>query len=50
MADTAVVAEVPQRVALPLHLQRVQQLLNLSPLLDHIEKLFAGSENGSDER
>ena len=35
----------PQTVALPLHLQKLESLLNLAPLLGHIESLFKG--NGS---
>lgn len=36
-----------QRVALPLHIQRLQQLLDVTPLLNHVEKLF-DEENGGD--
>ena len=36
----------PQTVALPLHLQKLESLLNLAPLLGHIESLF--KESGSD--
>ncbi|CAI8028634.1 hypothetical protein GBAR_LOCUS16311 [Geodia barretti] len=34
-----------QTAALPLYVQRLGQLLNISPLLDHIEKVFAGSDD-----
>ena len=36
--------------ALPLYVQRLGQLLNLSPLLDHVEKVFAGSEGDHTKR
>ena len=38
----AVAAGDRQTAALPLYVQRLGQLLNVSPLLDHIEKVFAG--------
>lgn len=34
-----------QTAALPLYVQRLGQLLNITPLLDHIEKVFTGSES-----
>ena len=46
MASQAGAVEGLQTVAMPLHLQKLQHLLSLSPLLSHIEKLFM--ENGSD--
>jgi DNA helicase INO80 len=48
MAGTAV--DATQRAALPLHVQRLQQLLNISPLLNHIEKVFADSESDCSSR
>ena len=39
-----------QRVALPLHVQRLQQLLTVTPLLDHIEKQFEESGSNWDQR
>ena len=39
-----------QTAALPLYVQRLGQLLNISPLLDHIEKVFAGSDDENFKR
>lgn len=50
MADAAVAMDSIQRVALPLHVQQLQQLLNVSPLLDHIEKVFTDSESDRNKR
>ena len=44
MASAAVAVDDVQTVSLPLHVQRLQQLLDISPLLDHIESAFVGSE------
>ena len=40
----AVVTGDVQTAALPLYVQRLGQLLTISPLLDHMEKDFAGSD------
>ena len=48
MADIAV--DSTQRAALPLHVQRLQHLLNISPLLNHIEKVFADFESDCGSR
>ena len=34
-----------QTAALPLHVQRLRQLLNISPLLNHVEEFFSDFEN-----
>ena len=39
-----------QKVALTLHSQRLQQLLTVMPLLDHIEKQFEESGSNWDQR
>lgn len=50
MADTAVSIGHVQKAALPLHVQQLRQLLNISPLLKHIEKGFADIENDRQRR
>ena len=50
MAGTAVAIGHVQKAALPLHVQQLNQLLNISPLLKHIEKVFADIENDRKRR
>ncbi len=40
MADWQPQGLAVQRVALPLHIQKLQQLLNLGPLIGQVEKTF----------